>query len=171
MKLKDKITIAFLSLFVVVAWTIELFWFIQHNNIQHMSGFIPRAFSLYGRGDNTWFSVDKSPPFALSFMLMLEGIHIFISQLLNLLLIRAIVKSKAYRYKLQLLVSSYVFYSVLVYYGVHWVSGFSCMAVKDWVSYVVFFGFNAPYLLAYLWTGIDAWKNIGVSNEHTKESV
>lgn len=165
MKLKDKITIGFLSLFVVIAWTIELFWFVQHNNIQHMTGFIPRAFSLYGRGDMTWFDVGHSPSFALSFILFLEAIHIFISQLLNLLLIRAIVKSKAYRYKLQLLVSSYVFYSVVVYYGVHMVSGFSCMAVKDWVSYLVFFGFNLPYLLVYLWTGLDAWKNIGVNSK------
>lgn len=160
MKIKDKITVGFLSLFVVIAWTIELFWFIRHNSIHTMTGIIPRAFALYGRGDDTWFDVAAAPPFALSFILLLEAIHIFGSQLLNIFLIRAIVKGAAYRYKLQLLVSSYVFYSVLVYYGVHWVAGFPCMPHKDLASYAVFFGFNAPYLIyglfaVWAWRGID----------------
>lgn len=160
MKLRDKVTVGFLSLFVVIAWTVELFWFIKHNDIQSMTGFIPKAFALYGRGDDTWFNVSAAPPFALAFILFLEAIHIFLSQLLNIALIHAIVKAKAYRYKLQLMVSSYVFYSVLVYYGVHWFAGFPCMPHKDLVSYIVFFGFNAPYLIyglfaAWAWKGID----------------
>lgn len=160
MKTKDKVIIGFLSLFVVIAWTIELFWFVKHNAIAGMGGLIGKAFALYGRGDSTWFNVSAAPPFAMAFMLCLEAIHIFGSQLLNIILIRAIWLNRGYRYKLQLLIGSYVSYSVIVYYLTHWIAGFSCMAVKDIGSMAIFILFNLPYLVVYGFLVGDAWEHI-----------
>jgi hypothetical protein len=165
--IKDNVIIGFLSLFCLIAWSIELYWFVNHNVI-HLSppGLISSAFSFYGRADSTWYNVQDAPPFAMAFMLYLEGIHIFITQTLGLCLIYAIWNNKHYRYTLQLLLSSYVAYSVLAYYGIHQLAGFPCMKHKTLGAYLIFYLFNAPYLV-YFWLAYDSVKEI---NRRTRDN-
>jgi len=109
---KDKAIIAMLGFFLAVAFTLEAWWLL---NAKHLVELAPtstfaRLFQIYGACDATYF--DKVSGLSLT----LEGINVCFTQLLNLWLIFAIVKRRHYRHALQLTVSAYLSYSLVLYY-------------------------------------------------------
>ena len=153
---KDRIIIGVLLFYLVIAVTLELYWILYRHELVALaeSDWIARAFSLYGTVDRAYF--DAITPLTSA----LEIINVYVTQWLNLLLIWAIVKRRPYRYALQLTVGSYLTYSVILYFGVAHVSGYADMANQSPGGFLLYFGFNLPWLLGYAFFAYDAIREI-----------
>jgi hypothetical protein len=90
----------------------------------------------------------------------LESINVFFSQVLNAWLLYAILKGRYYRHILQLIVSTYLAYSVALYFLVAAISGFACMREKTGFNYFLFFVPNLPWFLCYLYMAYDSAADI-----------
>jgi hypothetical protein len=144
----DRVTIGLLGFFMVMAFTIELYFILHYRDVREQTGVFARAYAIYGAGDQAYYGRgDLYVPLAL------ETINVFFTQGLNALLIWAIVKGRAYRHPLQLVVSAYLAYSVLLYFWIAHVSDYANMPVRGAWGYFIFYVPNLPWLLAHLWMG------------------
>jgi hypothetical protein len=150
----DRATLALLGFYLVAAFTIEL-WFVVHfHDVTRQTGLFARAYEMYGAADAAYYGRgDVFVPLAL------ESFNVFFTQALNVLLAFAIVRYRSWRHPLQLLVSSYVVYSVLIYFWIAGVSGFAGMPERSPAAFALLFAANAPWLLGYGWM---AWRSFGV---------
>jgi hypothetical protein len=144
----DRVTIGLLGFFMVMAFTIELYFVLHYRDVREQTGVFASAYAIYGAGDEAYYGRGN-----IHVPLALETINVFFTQALNALLIWAIVKGRAYRHPLQLLVSSYLAYSVLLYFWIAHVSGYAAMPVRGAWGYFIFYVPNMPWLLAHLWMG------------------
>lgn len=153
----DRFTLGLLGFFVAMAFTIELYFVLHYRDIREQQHLFARAYAIYGAGDQAYFGRgDIYVPLAL------ESFNVFFTQGLNVLLAWAIVKQRAYRHPLQLLVSSYVTYSVLLYFWVNHVSGYLNMPEKTPWAFFIFIAPNLPWLLGHAWMG---WRSFRVLRE------
>ena len=102
--------------------------------------------ALYWPADCT-YRISGYPP-EKSFTLALESVNTLITPWLSFLLIWAIVKSKPYRYPLQLVIATYTFYGTLLYYLVAHISGYAVFAYHGTYPYVMFYLANLPWFAA-----------------------
>lgn len=153
---KDKAIIAMLGFFLVMAYTIELYFILCHKDLAARAGteFFARCFQIYSAGDMNYFSPVSNLALAL------ETLNVFCTQLANVWLIFAIVRRSPYRHALQLTVSSYLSYSVILYFWEAHVSGYAAMPHKDAWGYFIFYAPNLPWLLAHLYMGYDSIRTI-----------
>ena len=153
---RDKVTLALLGFFFVIGCTIELYFIVAHRELVAAAAHNPLAWllSLYGPSDRAYFAA----PSALA--LSLEGLNVFVTQPLGLVLAYAIVKKRAWRWPLQLAVGAYLAYSVVLYFLVAQVSGFADMAPHSFRTFSVFYAANLPWLAGYGWMAWDAARKI-----------
>ncbi|HEX2314826.1 MAG TPA: emopamil-binding family protein [Thermomonospora sp.] len=143
---EDRVSITLLLFFVLMAVTIELYFVVHHRDLPQRDDLFARLYEIYGAGDQAYYGRgDVHVPFAL------ETINVFVTQVLNGILIWAIVRRRPYRHPLQLAVSSYVAYSVVLYFWIAHVSGYPGMPEKDWWGYLIFYAPNLPWLLGHLY--------------------
>ena len=148
LSVSDRVAIGLLGFFVVMAFTIELYFILHYRDIREQTGFFASCYRIYGAGDTAYYGRgDLYVPLAL------ETINVFFTQGLNALLIWGIVKRRAWRHPLQLVVSSYLAYSVLLYFWIQHVSGYAQMPEHNGWGYFIFYVPNLPWLLAHLWMG------------------
>lgn len=147
----DKVTLGLIGFFVLMGWTIELYFILHYRDIREQTGFFARCYAIYGAGDQAYFGRgDIYVPLAL------ETLNVFFTQGLNLLTAWAIVKRRPWRHPLQLLVSSYLTYSVVFYFWVNHVSGYANMPEKTAWAFFIFWVPNLPWLLGHGWM---AWQS------------
>jgi hypothetical protein len=153
---KDRLIIAMLVFFVVMAFTMELWWLLHADRLVALADtdWLAHLFRYYGEGDSAYF--DRVTPFSRG----LESINIFFTQWLNVWLIYAIVRRRPYRYALQLTVGSYLAYSVVLYFWVAHLSGYEGMREKNFFSAFIFVVPNLPWLLGYLYLACDSVRAI-----------
>ncbi len=143
MSARDRITVALLGLFVLIAVTVELYFVLAHGQLParaHANPFA-RMFQIYGAADRAYF--DEVSPLALG----LEGINVFVTQPLNLWLAWAIWRRRPYRWALQLAVGAYLTYSVVLYFVVAHLSGVPTSPR----ALLLLYGANGPWLAGYAW--------------------
>jgi len=149
---EDKLAIGLLALFLMAACTLELYFVIHYRDINTQTDIFARAFRIYAVGDAAYYGQGNIyVPFAL------ESINVFFTQVLNVVLIRAIVRRRAYRYPLQLAVSAYVSYSVVFYFWLAHVSGYPGMPVRGTWGFFIFVTPNLPWLLGHLYLACQAF--------------
>ena len=138
--------------FLAIAFSFELYWITHARRLVELStrDTLAHWFSFYGECDTAYY--EKVSPLALT----LEGINVYFTQLLNVWLIWAIVKRKAYRHALQLSVASYLSYSVILYFLETHVGGYSHMRSVSTYTYALFYGVNLPWLLGHLYMVYDS---------------
>jgi EXPERA (EXPanded EBP superfamily) len=154
---RDKVTLALLGFFFVVATTIELYFVVAHRTLPEAASAgntLAYLLSIYGPSDQAYFA--RPSAFALS----LEGLNVFVTQPLGLVLAYAIVKQRPWRWPLQLAVGAYLAYSVVLYFLVAHVSHFASMSEKSPRTFIIFYAANAPWLLGYAWMALDAAREI-----------
>lgn len=151
---KDKTTIGLMVFFALVAWTLELYWIVHNDSMQGRHDFLARALAIYWPADRTYRVAGRD--IAKSFTLALESVNVFVTQLLGLWLVFAIARQKSYRWVLQLVIATYTFYGTVLYYYVAHLSGYAMFEYRGAVPFALFYGVNAPWLLAYGWLGYDA---------------
>jgi hypothetical protein len=154
---RDRFIVGMLVFFLIVAFTLELWWLL-HSPAERVAlqdrSLIAHLFAVYAPCDRNYF--DLPSPFATC----LEGINVYFTQLLNLSLIFAIVRRRSYRYPLQLIIGSYLSYSLILYFLVGHVSGYASMSYRSAYTYFLFYGVNAPWLLGHLYLLWDATRAI-----------
>lgn len=154
---KDKIVIALIVFFAVVALTVEAYWLVFHQVMETRTDPIARLLALYWPADYSYripgYPVEKS------FALALESVNTLVTQWLSFLLIWAILKRRPYRYALQLTVATYTFYGTFLYYFVAHLSGYA-VADKSTYAFVMLYLANLPWLVGYAWIGADAFRAI-----------
>src|SRR5215212_9912116 len=99
---RDRAIIGLLSFFLVIAFTFELWLLLSPDgglvDRARSGDVIARLLSIYGEADRGFYS--RPTPFILG----LESINVFFTQILNVWLILAILRNKPYRHVLQLAV-------------------------------------------------------------------
>jgi hypothetical protein len=144
-RFEDRLTVALLAFFIAAALTVELYFVFHYRDVHTRDDLFARAYQLYSIGDDAYYGQgDVHLPFAL------ETINVFFTQILNALLIWAVAKRLAWRYPLQLAVSAYVAYSVVLYLWHAHVSGYPGMREKSPWAFFIFVAPNLPWLLGNL---------------------
>src|SRR5262249_33592895 len=125
---KDTIIIVLVALFSLVAFTLEAYWLLFNQVMESRIDPLARILALYWPADYSYrvsgYGIAKCLPLAL------EGVNVVVTPLLSLLLVRAILARKPYRYALQLTIATYTFYGTLLYYMVTHLSGYAVFADK-----------------------------------------
>jgi hypothetical protein len=155
---KDWAIIGMLVFFIVVAWTVELYWVIFYDQIvtRAQSEFLAVLFRVYGDADRSYYDL----PSAAAYPRGLESFNVFFTQPLNAWLIWAILARKSYRHTLQLILGAYVAYSVLLYFWTAQLSGFERMESRSVYTFFLFYAPNLPWLLAHLYMAYDSARAI-----------
>jgi hypothetical protein len=153
---KDKIIIGLILLFTTVALTLELYWLIFHQEMESRTDVFAQLIALYWPADYTY----RIPgyPIEKSFTLTVEAINTLFTPVVSMLLIYGIIKHKAYRYPLQLVIGTYTFYGTFVYYALHHVSGYKVFEYKGTYPFLMFYLANLPWFVAYGWFACDAFR-------------
>ena len=145
-----------LLFFIGMGLTFDLYWVVNHAHLVERAEteWIARAYRSYSAADRGYY--DR----ITSFELALEVINVSVTQLLNLLLLWAILARRSFRYPLQLALGSYVAYSVLLDYWVAHISGYPAMPSHTAGAFLMFYGASAPWMLGHLYLAIDAFRAI-----------
>jgi hypothetical protein len=154
---RDVATLALLGFFFAVAVTIELYYVVAHGELVAAAAagnVLARGLALYGPSDSAYFAA----PTALT--LSLEGINVFVTQLLGIALAYAIVRRRPWRWPLQLALGSYVAYSVVLYFTEGAVSGFANMSERSAGTFAIYIGANLPWLVGAAWMAASAAREI-----------
>lgn len=145
MSRSDRTIIGLLCFFLLIAFSLELYWLIYRDELVERAPheLFARLFQIYGDADRAYY--DRISPLAIG----LEGINVYFTQFLNVALIYAIVARRHWRHTLQLLVGSYLTYSVVLYFWAAHVVGYPDMRYKSAYTYFLFYAPNLPWLLGY----------------------
>lgn len=162
---KDKWTIGLLVFFAVIAWTLEAYWVINNDSMEARHDLFARALAIYWPADRTYRVAGHDV--AKSFTLALESINTFVTQAVQLWLIWAIVRRKHYRHVLQLVVATYTFYGTVLYYYVAHLSGYAVFEYRGVGPFALFYGVNAPWLLAYAWLMYESMRALSAATRRS----
>jgi hypothetical protein len=145
---RDKATLAILGFFFAIAVTIELYFVVAHRHLVADAAArhpLAQLLAIYGPADRGYFAAPS--PLALA----LEGLNVFVTQPLGVVLAYGIVTGRAWRWPLQLAVGSYLAYSVVLYFLVAAVSNFGDMSGRTPGLFALYFGANLPWLVGAGW--------------------
>lgn len=147
MSRSDRVTLGLLTFFLCIAFSLELYWLIYRDDLVERAPheLFARLFQIYGDADRAYY--DRISALAIG----LEGINVYITQLANVWLAFAIITRKHYRHVLQLLVSSYLTYSVILYFWCAHVVGYPDMRYRSAYTFFIFYAPNLPWMLGYGW--------------------
>lgn len=152
MSRSDRTIIGLLCFFILIAFSLELYWLIYRDELVQRAPheLFARLFQIYGDCDRAYY--DRVSALAIG----LEGINVYFTQLLNVALIYAIVARKHWRHTLQLLVGSYLTYSVVLYFYCAHVTGYPDMRYQAPWTFFLFYATNAPWILGYAYMAYDS---------------
>ena len=156
LRVEDKVVICLIVFFTAVALTLELYWLTFNQAMENRTDWLARALALYWPADSTYRVPGRSV--AKSFTLALEGVNTFITPCLSFVLVWGILKRRPFRHALQLTISTYTLYSVLLYYLVAHISGYAVFENKDAATFLLFYLLNAPWFVGYAWMGWNAFQ-------------
>jgi hypothetical protein len=153
---RDQAIVAMLVTFIVVALLVELYFIIHRHELVALAGSssIAHLFEIYGAADRAYY--DAVSPLALG----LETINVFVTQILNVWLIYAIVWRRPFRHALQLALASYLSYSVILYFWVNHLDGYANMHEHSAGHYWLLYLPNLPWLVAYVYMVQDSARAI-----------
>lgn len=152
----ERVIIGLLTFFLIIAFTLELYWIVFNDSLVARADheLFARLFQIYGDADRAYF--DRITPMAIG----LEQINVFVTQIVNVWLLWAIVQRVYYRHVLQLLVGSYLTYSVVLYFWAAHVTGYPDMRYQSPYTFFLFYAPNLPWLLGYAYMSLDSIRHL-----------
>jgi hypothetical protein len=156
MSRRDRVILGLLCFFLLIAFSLELYWLIYRDELVERAPheLFARLFQIYGDADRAYY--DRVSALAIG----LESINVYFTQFLNVALIYAIIARKYWRHSLQLLVGSYLTYSVVLYFYAAHVTGYPDMRYFSAYTYFLFYATNLPWLLGYGYMAYDSIRAI-----------
>jgi hypothetical protein len=148
---KDRAIVVMLLCFSLFAVTLDLYFVVNARVLESRVGhdWVADLWGIYADVDRTWI---VSP-----WSLAQEGLNVFVTTLLNVWLMFAIVRGTAYRHALQLTLGSYLSYSVVLYYLAGPLSGYVGMRYRSFYTFAMFYGTALPWLLGHLYMAYDSF--------------
>jgi hypothetical protein len=150
----NRTALGLVIFYIACAFTLELYWLVNHNSLVGRTDLFARAFSFFGRGDRGYYDQVSS------FETGLESFHLLFTQPLLICLAVGIWRQSAWRYPLQLAVSSYVCYSTVVYLLANHVSGYASMPHHELAAFLIFYLPNLPWVFGNAWLASSAARSI-----------
>jgi cholestenol Delta-isomerase len=148
---RDKVILGMLGFFTLfnIAVDLPLVW--HAREIPSLVGqrWYADFWALYAPADRTWIV----GPWSLA----QEALNVFVTTLVNLWLMWAIVRTAAYRHALQLTLGAYLSYSVVLYFLAGHVSGYEGMESPSVFTFLLFYGATLPWLLGHLYMAYDSF--------------
>jgi hypothetical protein len=151
MSTKDRVMVGCLAFFSLFNVTLDLVLVLRGRDLPRLVGsdWAADLWAIYAYADSTWVA----SPWSLA----QESFNVFVTTLVNLLLIVAIVRRAAWRYPLQLTLGAYLAYSCLQYFLAGHLSGYEGMREKTPLAFAMFYGLTLPWLVAHAWFAGDAF--------------
>jgi len=165
MSRRDRVILGLLTFFLCIAVSLELYWLVYRDQLVARAPheLFARLFQIYGDADRAYY--DRVSPLAIA----LEGINVYFTQLLNIWLMVAIVGRRHYRHVLQLLVGSYLTYSVILYFWAAHVTGYPDMRYQSPYTFFLFYAPNLPWLLGYAYMAWDSCRALCAQARATRD--
>jgi hypothetical protein len=148
---KDRVIIGLLLFFTAFNLTLDLALVLNAHRLESMVGrhWLADLWAIYAEADRTWI---VSP-----WSLAQESLNVFVTTLVNVGLIAAIVRRARYRHALQLTLGAYLTYSCVLYFLAGHLSGYAGMATPSAWNFFLFYGLTMPWLLGHAYM---AWDSI-----------
>ena len=148
---KDRTIIGLLVFFTVFNVTLDL-WFVWHaHGLEALVGrhWLADLWAIYAPIDRFWI--------VGAWSLAQERLNVYVTTLVNVWLIAAIVRRAPYRHALQLTLGSYLSYSVVLYYFAAHTGGYPGMQHHTALNLALFYGITLPWLLAHFYLAWDSF--------------
>src|SRR5262245_32780491 len=151
---RDKVIVALLIVVSIFNVTIDLYLVVnsQHLAERASRGEFTAMWAMYADADRFWVVTPWSRA--------QEVINVFVTTVLNVWLIRMILRGRAYRHALQLALGAYVSYSIILYYLAGHLSGYEGMRSGRPYEFALFYGASLPWLLFHLYMMCDSARAI-----------
>lgn len=148
---KDRLIIGLLVFFSLFNLTVDLWLVLHARDLPARVDRDPVAYlwSIYAEADRFWVVAPWS--------LAQEGLNVFLTTLVNVWLIAAIVRRAPYRHALQLTLGAYMTYSCILYFLAGHLSGYEGMRARTPHAFALFYGSTLPWLLGH---GYMAWDSV-----------
>ena len=151
MSTKDRVMIGLLAFFSLFNVTYDLAIVLRGRDLPRLAGrdWAADLWAIYAYADRMW---GVSP-----WSLAQESFNVFVTTLVNLVLIAAILSRAPWRYPLQLTLGAYLAYSCLQYFLAGHLSGYEGMQEPTLLAFAMFYGLTLPWLVAHAWLAWDAF--------------
>ena len=148
---KDRAMVALLAFFSVFNLTLDLALIRRGAALPSLVGrdWIADLWSWYAEADRFWV--------AASWSLAQEWFNVWVTTLVNVVLIAGIVRATPWRYPLQLTLGAYLSYSCLQYFLIGHLGGYEGMRARTPRAFAMFYGLTLPWLAAHAWLAADAF--------------
>src|SRR5262245_60720843 len=153
-KRTDRAILALLAVFTVFNLSLDL-WYVRHaREIDTLVGrhVLADWWAIYAKSDRFWAVSDWSRA--------QEVFNVFVTTIVNVWLMGAIVRGAAHRHALQLTLAAYMSYSVLLYFLSAHLGGYPGMAERTAANLALLYGITLPWLLAHVYMGWDSFRTI-----------
>ncbi|MGH7353498.1 MAG: EXPERA domain-containing protein [Candidatus Rokuibacteriota bacterium] len=151
---RDRVSIGLLLFFS--AFNVTLDWALvrRGRDLPQLVGsdWAADLWALYADADRFWIA----SPWSLA----QEGFNVFVTTLVNIVLIAGILRGAPWRHALQLALGAYVAYSCILYLLAGHLSGYAGMRARTATGFTLFYGLTLPWLAAHAWLAWDAFTAI-----------
>jgi hypothetical protein len=162
---RDRVAVILYSFFLLMAFTVELYWLWNSGSLPERKDLLARGFAFYGLGDRGYHD------HVSTFEIGLESFNVFFTQILNASVIVGILRKRVWRYPMQLAVSSYVCYSTTLYLLSNHLWGYPEMPRHDLASMLIFYVPNLPWVIGNAWLSWDAGSGISAAFRRIERPV
>ncbi|HET7341009.1 MAG TPA: hypothetical protein VFL90_06075 [Methylomirabilota bacterium] len=151
LRTKDRVIVALLLVFSLFNLTLD--WVLVRRGLR-LPELVGRDWAAdlwartYADADRFWIA----SPWSLA----QEAFNVYVTTLVNLALVHAIVKAAPWRHALQLTLGVYLAYSCLQYFLAGHLSGYAGMRAHTLTAFAQFYGLTLPWLTAHAWFAWDS---------------
>jgi hypothetical protein len=151
---KDRAIVGLLAFFTLFNLTLDLWYVVHARDLPALVGrhWLADLWAVYARADRFWIV----GPWSLA----QEGLNVYVTTLVNLWLIRAILGDAPYRHALQLTLGAYLSYSVVLYFLANHVAGYPGMRERTAANLALFYGLSLPWLFGHVFLAWDSFRAI-----------
>jgi hypothetical protein len=149
---KDRVIVGMLAFFSVFNVTLDLALIRRGPELPRLVGrdWVADLWAFYAEADRFWVAAPWS--------LAQEGFNVYVTTLVNLVVIAGILRGAPWRHPLQLTLGAYLSYSCVQYFLVGHLSGYEGMRTRTPLAFGLFYGLTLPWLAAHAWM---AWDSFG----------
>jgi hypothetical protein len=154
LRARDRVIIGMLAFFSLFNVTLDLALIRRGADLPRLVGrdWAADLWAIYAEADRFWIAAPWS--------LAQEGFNVWVTTLVNLVLIIGIVHGSPWRHALQLTLGSYLTYSCVQYLLVGHLSGYEGMRARTPLAFAMFYGLTMPWLVGHAYLAWDSWMAI-----------
>ena len=148
---RDRVCVGLLLFFSAFNVTLDCALVRRGRGLPDLVGrdWVADLWMLYAGADRFWIA----SPWSLA----QEGLNVFVTTVVNVVVIVGIQRGAAWRHPLQLVLGAYVTYSCVLYLLAGQLSGYAGMSARTAAAFALFYGATLPWLAAHAWLAWDSY--------------